>query len=380
MTVDPEPASQEPGSHELSLQGISSMPTHARPNFLHHLHPPTIPLPQARFRYTLGTGGIAVFLCLLLGITGTLEMFFYIPTPQQAGSSVQVITFLVPLGGLIRGLHFWAAQALVVVSAIHLLRILFTGAYVHPRRLNFLLGLVLFIVAVMFDFTGYILRWDDGIRWALMVGTNLIKTIPLFGARIYSALIGGVNPGLATVTRFYTWHIFGLTLIMAIILVWHLFRVRRDGGISAPPPSLRQDKRRITRYELVWREVFTMLVVGLGLLLISLVLPVPLAPAIQTGNASGQALATTISEVRAPWLFLWIQQLLRYGNAFWLGVALPMAVLVLLAAIPYLSPHLPDEQRGRWFPSSGRIVQVIGSVLAIGWIVLTILELATKTP
>ena len=74
-------------------------------------------------------------------VTGALEMFFYIPTPEQAGASIQVITFLVPFGALVRGLHFWAAQALVVVSAIHLLRILFTGAYAPPRRFNFLLGL-----------------------------------------------------------------------------------------------------------------------------------------------------------------------------------------------------------------------------------------------
>jgi quinol-cytochrome oxidoreductase complex cytochrome b subunit len=353
---------------------IESKPIHARPNFLHHLHPPTIPLPQARWRYTLGTGGLAVFLTLLLGLTGTLEMFFYIPTPEQAGSSIQVITFLVPFGGLVRGLHFWAAQALVVVSAIHLLRILFTGAYAAPRRFNFLLGLGLFVLALMFDFTGYVLRWDEGIRWALMVGTNLLKTIPGIGNQLYGAVIGGVKPGLATITRFYTWHIFGLTLVMAVILVWHLFRVRRDGGISAPPPELRSDPRRITRYELVQREVLAMLVASLALILVSLLLPAPLAPPIQ------EPPIIAMSEVRAPWFFLWIQQLLRYGDAFWMGVAIPLAVLAVLAAIPYIFPRLPDEQRGRWFPPAGRVVQLIGALIAIGWLALTVMELVTKTP
>ena len=192
-----------------------------------------------------------------------------------------MLTFLVPFGALVRGLHFWGAQALVVVSAIHLLRILFTGAYTPPRRFNFLLGLVLFVLTLMFDFTGYVLRWDEGIRWALMVGTNLLKTIPLVGAQLYSTVIGGVKPGLATLTRFYTWHIFGLTVIMGVILVWHLFRVRRDGGISAPPPELRRDPRRITRYELVQREVLAMLIASLALILVSLLLPAPLAPPIQ---------------------------------------------------------------------------------------------------
>ena len=231
MTAQPPPLPLGRGQGVGQGQGVGP-----RPSFLYHLHPPTIPLPQARFRYTLGTGGLAVFLTLLLVVTGALEMFFYIPTPDQAGPSIQVITFLVPFGALVRGLHFWAAQALVVVAAIHLLRILFTGAYAPPRRFNFLLGLALFVLALLFDFTGYVLRWDEGIRWALLVGTNLIKTIPLIGAQLYGALIGGLVPGLATITRFYSWHIFALTLLMAVVLVWHLFRVRRDGGISAPPP------------------------------------------------------------------------------------------------------------------------------------------------
>ncbi len=93
-----------------------------RPNFFHHLHPPTIPTRQARLRYTLGAGGLALFLCLVLLVTGILEMFYYIPTPEHAGVSVEVITSLVPFGGLIRNLHFWAAQALMIVMSIHLLR------------------------------------------------------------------------------------------------------------------------------------------------------------------------------------------------------------------------------------------------------------------
>jgi len=347
---------------------------HHRPNFLHHLHPPTIPFPQARWRYTLGMGGLAVFLTLLVGVTGALEMFFYIPTPAQAGSSIQEISFLAPFGGLVRGLHFWGAQALVIVSGLHLLRILFTGAYAPPRRFNFLLGLALFVLALLFDFTGYVLRWDEGIRWALMVGTNLLKTVPLIGAQLYGVVIGGVKPGLATLTRFYAWHIFGLTLFLAVILVWHLFRVRRDGGISAPPPELRRDPRRITRYDLAQREGLAMLLASLALIAVSLLWPAPLAAPIQ------EPPVTVLGEVRAPWFFLWIQQLLRYGDAFWLGVALPLGVLVLLAALPYLFPRLPDQQRGRWFPPAGRAVQIIGVLLALGWLALTLLELATKTP
>jgi mono/diheme cytochrome c family protein len=82
----------------------------AKPNFFHHLHPPSIPAKQSRFRYTLGAGGAAVFLSFILLITGLLEMYYYIPTPGQAAISVETINTLVPFGSLIRNLHYWAAQ------------------------------------------------------------------------------------------------------------------------------------------------------------------------------------------------------------------------------------------------------------------------------
>jgi menaquinol-cytochrome c reductase cytochrome b subunit len=152
-----------------------------RPSFLHHLHPPTIPARQARLRYSLAAGGLAVFLSMILLVTGLLELFYYIPTPDQAATSIQTLTFLVTYGGLVRNLHYWSAQFLVIVTLIHLLRVIFTGAYAAPRRFNYLLGMGLLVLAVLLDFTGYVLRWDEGIHWALVTGTNLVKSIPLIG-------------------------------------------------------------------------------------------------------------------------------------------------------------------------------------------------------
>ncbi|MCX6082420.1 MAG: cytochrome b N-terminal domain-containing protein [Chloroflexi bacterium] len=358
------------GKRIISQQMVSSsIAGKSRPNFFHHLHPPTIPLPQARWRYTLGAGGLAIFLSIIIAITGVLEMFFYIPTPGQAGQSIQLISFLVPYGGLIRGLHFWAAQSLVVVSAIHLLRVIFTGAYHTPRRFNFLLGLALFILVIFLNFTGYILRWDNGIHWALIVGTNLLKTIPFYGNQIYRFLVGGETPGLATLTRFYAWHIFGLTIATIILLGWHIFRVRRDGGISAPDPENRIDSRRINRFELVSREILAMLIASLGLILLASLIPAPIAAPIQDASMPLNP------DVRAPWFFLWVQQLLRFGNAFWMGVAIPIGVIAVLASFPYLFSRSSQNQNGSWFPKSGRPVQIIAAGMVLAWLVLTFLEI-----
>lgn len=338
-----------------------------RPSFFHHLHPPTIPTAQARLSYTLAAGGTAIFLMLILGVTGILEMFYYVPNPQEAALSVQIITYHVPFGSFIRNLHYWAAQLLLIVSAIHLLRVVFTAAYKHPRRFNYILGLGLFVLAIMLDFTGYILRWDMDVCWPLVTGTNLLKTIPLIGDFLYRITVGGGEACTTALLRFYTWHIFGLTLPVMILGVWHAFRVRRDGGIAVPPSNIRTDQTRISRNDLVLREVLAMFLVGIALILLSSFVPAPIAPAM-TGKPNLTA------EARAPWFFLWIQQLLKWGDPFLWGVVAPLGILAILALIPYVFPKPADDDIGRWFPKSNRLAQIVVSVIVLIIIILTLLS------
>lgn len=343
-----------------------------RPNFFHHLHPPTIPAMQARLRYTLGAGGLAVLLCLILLVTGILEMFYYIPVPEHAAASVEVITSLVPYGALIRNLHYWSAQALMIVMTVHLLRVVLTGAYAKHRRLNYLIGLGMLVLILLLDFTGYVLRWDEGIRWALIVGTNLLKTIPWIGDALYQLAVGGPEPGLSAVERFYTWHIFVLTLGMIFLGAWHIFRVRRDGGIAVPPPTQRPDNMRITRFELVRREVLLMVIAGVLLLVLSFVFPAPIERPI-TQNAMD------IENAKAPWFFLWVQQLLKIGEPFLWGVAIPVLLLTVLALLPYILPQAEEHEYGRWFPKGNRIAQFILLAIVLTLILLTVLATIPTT-
>jgi len=341
--------------------------TRPRPSFFHHLHPPTIPAAQARWTHTFGLGGLAVFLALVLAFTGVLELFFYIPTPEQAAESVQTIAFLVPFGGLVRGVHFWAGQALVGVVLLHLLRVAFSGAFAPPRRLNYLIGLALLALTLLLDFTGYVLRWDEGIRWALLVGTNLIDSIPWIGAALYRFVIGGEAIGAPALQRFYAWHIFGLALAMTGLGAWHIFRVRRDGGIAAP--TAERGAPRISRDELARRETLAMLVAAALLTLTAAWIAPPIAPSIQDSPTA------LLTESRAPWFFLWIQRLLRLGDSFWMGVALPLAALGLLAALPFAFARQPSDQPGRWFAPGRRLAALLAGGFALFALILTLLEL-----
>ncbi|MBI5953100.1 MAG: cytochrome bc complex cytochrome b subunit [Chloroflexi bacterium] len=335
-----------------------------RPGFIAHLHPSIIPAQQARWRYTLGAGGMAVFLCLVLVLTGLLEMFYYVPTPEKAAISVETIVNFVPLGAFVRNLHYWAAQMLVAVALIHLARVIFTGAYGEKRKFNFLLGLSLFVFVVLLDFTGYILRWDEGIRWALTAGTNLLKSIPWFGEGLYVFIVGGREPGPAALVRFYSWHIFVLSLIGGFFMIWHLFRVRRDGGIATAP--VRENTNRISRADLLKREVLGMLIGGIALALVAVFFPAPISSPIR-----GDTILA--ADAKAPWFFLWVQQLLKSGDPFLLGVLLPLGVAGFLGAFPYIFTGIKKDELGRWFPRSGQRAQLIFIIITVIIVALTIL-------
>jgi len=337
-----------------------------RPSFFQHLHPPSIPAPQARLRYTLGAGGLTFFLLWIVALTGVLEMFYYIPTPERAALSVQEISFLAPFGGLIRNLHFWSAQFLVIFSSLHLLRVILTGAYAPPRRVNYLIGISLLGLVLALDFSGYVLRWDNGVYWALVTGTNLIKTIPGIGSALYSLVVGGTEPGAPTLVRFYAWHIFGLALTAAFLTGWHIFRVRRDGGIAVPPPELRSDPSRITRFELVRRETAAALIASAFLLALAVLFPSPIA--VPLGDLTSQ-----VYETRAPWFFLWIQQLVRLGDPFIFGILIPGGIFFLLAILPFLFKPPKKAELGRWLPPSARPAQITAGLIVVFIVVLSLI-------
>ncbi|MEZ4646384.1 MAG: cytochrome b N-terminal domain-containing protein [Chloroflexota bacterium] len=321
-----------------------------RASFFHHLHPPRIPTREARWRYTFGLGGTAVYLFIILALTGALEVFYYIPSASEANQSLQAMMTLVPYGWLIRSLHYWAAQALVIVSVLHLLRVVFTGAYKPPRRFNWLLGLGLLVLLLLFNFTGYALRWDNDIAWALMVGTNLLHSIPLLGPDLYNMVVGSSEIGAATVVRLYGWHLFGLMLMTLFLISWHIFRVRRDGGISRAQPR----EASIHRDELVRREAIGALAVTILLLVIAMLFPPALGPTADFSHLPAEA--------TAPWFFLWVQQLLRFGPPLLMGVLVPLLLLAALALLPYVVDRHTTGV-GVWFNREGRVAQVLALVI-----------------
>ncbi len=331
--------------------------TQRRPNFFHHLHPPTIPAREARFTYTFGLGGISLLLFLVLSVTGLIEMFLYVPTPEGAHESIRQITYLAPFGWLLRNMHFWAGQLMVGTVILHMARVVLSGGY-KARRTNWLIGTLLLFLTLMLDFSGYVLRWDQDTAWAFMVGTNLIKAIPGIGPGLYRFVVGGEMVAAPALLRFYTWHVLGLASLALIFVGWHIFQIRRDGGIahSAPTP-------RLSRSRLVQTEVIAMLLTLAALVGLSLSANAPLGPPVDP-NA-------LITSPHAPWFFLWVQELLRIWSPFVAGVLLPLLILIALALLPYTLDR-SEAGAARWFNRPGRVAQVAFLTVLIGLTALTI--------
>ncbi len=136
-----------------------------------HLHPVRVPARAIRFTYTWGLGGISTLLCLLLAITGVLLMFRYEPDVERAYLSIQALEAEVAFGSLIRGVHHWSANLLVITAFLHLLRVFLTGGFKAGRTTNWIIGVVLLVVVLAFNFTGYLLPWDQLSYWAVTVST-----------------------------------------------------------------------------------------------------------------------------------------------------------------------------------------------------------------
>ncbi|MHC4135520.1 MAG: hypothetical protein ACYS0K_11095 [Planctomycetota bacterium] len=106
-----------------------------------HLRPIRVPASTLRFTHTFGLGRSCLVLFLLLAATGLLMVFLYVLSPERAYDSVVGLEDDVPLGSLVRGMHYWSTNLLVVFAGPHMLRVFLTGGFQGPRQFNWIVGL-----------------------------------------------------------------------------------------------------------------------------------------------------------------------------------------------------------------------------------------------
>jgi len=191
-------------------------------------------VPKVNWFYTLGSA--TLFVAINQAVTGILLTVYYVPTPDHAYDSVQFITTQVPAGWLIRGLHHYGASAMVILSVLHMLRVIFYGSYKYPREMTWFTGVGLLMLVLGFGFTGYLLPWDQKAFWATTVGTRIAEVAPVIGNWIMRIMRGGEELSALTLSRFHGAHIWALPAALILLLGAHLYLVVRL-GISSVPKS-----------------------------------------------------------------------------------------------------------------------------------------------
>lgn len=203
-------------------------------NFFLHIFPVKVRKHAVKVRYSFCMGGITLLLFIILTITGVLLMFYYVPSTERAYQSMKDLEFTVSFGLFLRNMHRWGAHAMVITVFLHMCRVFYTGSYKHPREFNWVIGVVLFLLTLFLSFSGYLLPWDQLSFWAITVGTTIATYAPMGDLQKF-IMLGGNTVDQGALIRFYVAHVFLLPLIATIFIGLHLWRIRKDGGMSGPP-------------------------------------------------------------------------------------------------------------------------------------------------
>jgi cytochrome b6 len=179
-------------------------------------------------------GGVTLFLFFIQVVTGILLLVYYRPTPNDAYESVQFIMTRVAFGWLIRSIHSWSANLMILAAFVHMFSVVFLHAYRRPRELVWFSGVGLLALALAFGFSGYLLPWNTISYFATKVGTDMATFVPWIGPALGRYLRGGNAVGGATLTRFFGFHVAVLPALTALLLLVHLGLVQKF-GISTPP-------------------------------------------------------------------------------------------------------------------------------------------------
>ena len=322
-------------------------------NFFLHIHANRVHIHSMKPTYTFGLGIMLGFLFLIMLFTGVVLMLYYTPSVETAYQSVKDIVNVVPGGRIIRNMHRWASQGMIILVFLHLLRVFYTGSYLGKRSLNWVIGVVLLIITLLSNFSGYLLPWDQLAYWAVTIGSNIaasareltdllgITNVIDPGGFLKKLLIGGETVGQPALSRFFTLHVIFLPVSMLILLGIHFWRIRKDGGLSRPV-RYAEDKGSTNKWYawpvLMWTELGLLLLVVVVVLFIALLADAPL---LEQANPSFPE-----NPAKSPWYFLGIQELVSY-SAFAGGLLIPVLYLVFLFSIPYRDRE--DKYVGQWF-------------------------------
>lgn len=312
----------------------------------------------ARLRYVFGS--VLVFLFMQQVVLGVLLAFYYSPSATDAWASTAYLNDQVAYGWFLRGLHHHGSSAMVVVVLLHLLQVVWAGAYRKPREVNWWTGLVMGGLVLAFALTGYLLPWDQKGYWATQVATGIMGSVP-GGEPMQHFVQGGSEYGNLTLTRFFALHVFVLPITLALLLFVHLALFRKH-GVTPPAHLSEQELRRKTQP--FWPNQLFLDVLAMTICAAALV-----GLTVKTHGAElfGPADPASNFVARPEWYFLFLFQLLKYFEGplqIVATVLIPGAAGAYLFALPFVD-RSPDARPGRRWPVLTGVGLLMAGVTAL---------------
>jgi len=312
-------------------------------------------------------GGMTLFLFVVQVATGILLLLYYRPSAEEAYESIQFLMAEVEFGWLIRSIHAWSANLMILALFVHLFSVLLLKAYRPPREVTWLSGMALLGVALAFEFTGYLLPWNELAYFATKVSTETTGAIPLVGRFLLRLLRGGDEVTGATLTRFYGIHVAVLPALVTLALGLHLYLVHKH-GMSVPPGVEREDAPRFMPFvpNFLLRDVVGWLSAVAILAALAAFLPAEL-------GKKADPFAPAPVGIKPEWYLVFMFQTLKYLPSHILGIEGEIVGVVgfgLGGVLLLLTPFL-DRRAVRGEPSP--LFTLIGIALIVYVLALTYL-------
>src|SRR5947209_1435594 len=194
-----------------------------------------VPASSGSWFYVFGSGTLLCFIIQI--ITGACLAFVYVPSANEAWTSLQYLNHQQFWGWHLRAVHNWGSNFMVAIITLHMILVFLFGAYKYPRELTWVSGIFLLLFTLGMAFTGQVMRFDQDAYWGLSIGASVTGRVPLIGGQLVHLLLAGPIIAGETLSRFFTLHVFILPGLIIAIISMHLRLVLTKGINEYPKPG-----------------------------------------------------------------------------------------------------------------------------------------------
>ncbi|HYM20443.1 MAG TPA: cytochrome bc complex cytochrome b subunit [Candidatus Kapabacteria bacterium] len=322
-----------------------------------------VPHHRASLWYYLG--GLAILFFTIQVVTGVLLLFYYDPTTGGAYKSIERIMLNVPFGWLIRSLHSWSANALVLVVFIHMFSAFLMKAYRAPRRVMWLTGIVLLALLLGFGFTGYLLPWDETAYFATKIGTEVPTALPVVGELISGLIKGANDVNGSTLTRMFALHVGALPAIAILFVILHSGLIMLFGSSSPPEIKITGQTKYFPDYLL---KELMLWVIGFGVIVaIAVLYPWGIGRAYDLANPTEPP-----AGIHPEWYFMFLFQTLKIIPE-WIVIVGFGIIAVLWTVVPWLDRRAHQNKRSPIFTWIG-VVAILYMTAMTTWAYVSVMQ------